>query len=90
MSVLEGMKNAPLQLTTAPPLPVRSQYGDGETSFLAHNPQDFVFKEPNIVNRPMEVYNSRNGMLRTSYPMKLNIDPFHQPEQLPKVRDPVF
>jgi len=90
MSVLEGMKNAPLQLTSTPPLPVKEQYGNGGTSFLAHNPQDFVFKEPNIVNRPQEVYNSRSGMVRTSYPMPMNIDPFYQPEQLGKVKNPVF
>lgn len=90
MTVLEGQQTTPLQLTSTPPLPVRSQYGDGKTSFLAHNPQDFVFKEPNIVNRPQEVYNSNTGMVRSSYPMKMNIDPFYQPEQLPKVKDPVF
>jgi hypothetical protein len=59
-------------------------------SFLAHNPQDFVFKEPNIVNRPQDIYNSKNGMVRTSYPMPMNIDPFYQPGQLPKVKDPIF
>ncbi len=90
MSVLEGMESKPLQLTKTPPLPVAQQYGNPQVSFLAHNPQDFVFKEPNIVNRPQDVYNSRNGMIRTSNPMPLNIDPFHQPEQLAKVRDPVF
>ncbi len=90
MSVLEGTKNAPLQLTSAPPPTVEQQFGNGKTSFLGHNPQDFVFKEPNIVNRPQEVYNSSSGMVRTSYPMKMNIDPFYQPEQLSKVRNPVF
>lgn len=90
MTVLEGQQTTPLQLTSAPAPTVGQQFGNGKTSFLAHNPQDFVFKEPNIVNRPQEVYNSNTGMVRSSYPMKMNIDPFYQPEQLPKVKDPVF
>lgn len=89
MSVLEGQSSR-LQLTSVPPPPVSQQFGNGQTSFLAHNTRDFVFKEPNIVNRPQDVYNSKNGMVRTSYPMKMNIDPFYQPEQLGKVRNHVF
>ena len=90
MSVLEGMKQEPLKLSVKPPPPVQEQYGDTKPSFLAHNPQDFVFKEPNIVNRPQEVYNSRNGMLNITNPMPLNIDPFYQPHQIPKVKDSFF
>ncbi len=79
-----------LQTTTIAPPPVLQQYGQPQVSFLAHNPIDIVYKEPNIVNRPTDIYNSASGMVRTSHPMPLNIDTFSQPEQLGKVKDPMY
>jgi hypothetical protein len=78
-----------LQTTTIAPPPVLQQYGQPQVSFLAHNPIDIVYKEPTIANRPI-IYNSASGMVRTSHPMPLNIDPLSQPEQLYKVKDPLY
>lgn len=76
-----------LQTTSIAPSPVLQQ---PQVSFLAHNPIDIVYKEPNIVNRPTDIYNSASGMIRTSHPMPLNVDTFSQPEQLSKVKDPMY
>lgn len=88
-SVTDGAETRPLRNTVEPSQSVINQYGTGAVSFLAHNPQDFVFKEPNIVNRPQEVYNSANGMVNVTNPMPLNIDPLYQMEQIPKAKNPL-
>jgi hypothetical protein len=88
MSTLEPATTR-LQPTAIAPPPVEQQYGQPQVSFLAHNPMDIVYKEPNIVHRPTDIYNS-SGMLRTSHPMSMNIDPFTQPEQLSKVKAPLY